>query len=176
MRTLLILRHAKAVGPSPDGDFARGLAPRGRRNAKQFGEWLAATSFAPELALVSPARRTMETADGVFAAFPSKPARRTPPGLYNAEATDILAEVRAVSDDIRALIVIGHNPGVAELAIGLTGSGDAAARSAMSGGYPTCACVVLQFDTTAWQSTLPGAGALLAYVTPSQLDGREADD
>ena len=91
MRTLILLRHAKAVAYSPEGDFNRELAPRGRAQADRLGRWLADKPFAPALVYASPARRTRETADLAIAALPVKPERIDQASLYNADADEIIA-------------------------------------------------------------------------------------
>jgi phosphohistidine phosphatase len=170
MRVLLLLRHAKAVASSPEGDFGRGLAPRGARQSAAFGRWLKGQSFAPDRAIVSPARRTMETTDNVLAALGADVERQAAASLYNARAGDILDVVRDVPDASRRLLVVGHNPGIAELAVALSGSGDPSARDSMARRYPTCACAILRFDIGAWRAIGPGGGELSMFVEPRTID------
>ena len=170
MRHLLLLRHAKAVESSANGDFERELAPRGRRQAETFGGWLAGQSFAPTLIIASPARRTRETADIVVGA-PAKPARRRDdPRLYNSSASDILSIVRATDTNIETLMIVGHNPGIAEFANRLTGSGDATARGKMARKFPPCACAIIAFAGSDWRKLAPGLGRLEEFVTSKSLD------
>ena len=175
MRTLILLRHAKAVAYSPEGDFNRELAPRGRAQADRLGRWLADKPFAPALVYASPARRTRETADLAIAALPAKPERNDEASLYNADADEIIALIRAAPDARARLMVVGHNPGMAEVANFLAGAGDPAALLNLGRKYPTCACAVLQFDG-AWSACGARRGALLSYITPKSLDASEHDD
>ena len=175
MPTLILLRHAKAVTYSPEGDFGRELAPRGRAQAERLGRWLADKSFAPTLVFASPARRTRETADLALAALPVRPARVDAAGLYNADATDILALIRDAPEDHERLMIVGHNPGMAEVANFLAGAGDPAAHLKLGRKYPTCACAVLEFKC-AWSELGARRGALLTYITPKSLDASERDD
>jgi phosphohistidine phosphatase len=175
MRTLILLRHAKAVTHSPDGDFGRELAPRGRAQADRLGRWLANKPFAPALVYASPARRTRETADLAIAALPHKPERIDEASLYNADAADILALIRAAPNERERLMVVGHNPGMAEVANFLAGSGEPAALLSLGRKYPTCACAVLEFAGD-WSEIGARRGALLTYITPKSLDASELDD
>ena len=175
MRTLILLRHAKAVAYSPEGDFNRELAPRGRAQAERLGRWLADKPFAPALVYASPARRTRETADLAIAALSVKPERVDEASLYNADVADILALIRAAPDAQERLMVVGHNPGTAEVANFLAGSGDSAALLMLGRKYPTCACAVLRFSG-GWGEIGARSGALLAYITPKSLDASEIDD
>ncbi|HLY79463.1 MAG TPA: histidine phosphatase family protein, partial [Caulobacteraceae bacterium] len=116
MRRLILFRHAKAEprGPGQD-DFDRPLAARGWEDAAIVGRALAADGFAPDLALVSPARRTAETWICARDAFPRIRAELMR-GLYNAGPDEIRAAIDQVADRCETLIVIGHNPGLHELA------------------------------------------------------------
>ena len=175
MRHLILLRHAKAVATSPDGDFARPLSPRGRLQASNMGLWLATQPFAPDALMASPALRTKATADLVREALAAKPARHDEMELYNAPAETILALARASDTNVASLLMVGHNPGMAELANILCGAGDPRARRAMAEKFPTCACAVLSFDVKTWRSMAPGGASLVAYATPKAL-GASKDD
>ncbi len=175
MRHLLLLRHAKAVVSSPDGDFARALAPRGRAQAEQFGRWLATQSFMPQLAMSSPAARAAETTDLVLAGLSAKPARVDERALYMADAEAILAFARAADAHVHSAMIVGHNPGLAELAFVLTGKGDSRARRVMAEKFPTCACAVLSFAGDAWGSLAPGVCRLEALTTPKSTQTSKSD-
>ncbi len=175
MRILLLLRHAKALPSSPHGDFDRQLAPRGWRQAEKFGRWLAEKSFAPDLVLASTARRASETADAVMSVPGASPERRNESALYNAEAEGILA-IAQMAGAAANVMIIGHNPGIAELALALADDDDKPTRQKMARKYPTCACAILQFGTSGWNKLSLGTGKLLAYVTPASLDRAELDD
>ena len=117
MRRLILLRHGKAESTAASGgDFERGLTDRGRREAAVVGKALATSGCAPDLVLVSTARRAMETWEAAQGWFPSArmaPARQ----LYHASA-DALAEAIDVAwETTRAVMIVGHNPGLHELAL-----------------------------------------------------------
>jgi phosphohistidine phosphatase len=118
MRTLVLLRHSKAVRPhEADTDRVRGLTERGRREAAEAGEAIAKLGIAPKIGLVSPSRRTRETWDIASAAMPWRPRTVILDALYSAGPETIWEEaIEADPDGAEGVIVVGHNPGLAELA------------------------------------------------------------
>lgn len=122
-RTLILLRHAKSDWTGSVPDVERPLADRGRDQAPLAGRWLASRSGRADLAVVSPARRASETWELVSAALPVAPPTRLDDRVYAASADRLLDVVRAVPEDVRSLIVVGHNPGMEELASLLAGEG-----------------------------------------------------
>ena len=131
MHLLILLRHAKAVRPheAPD-DRARSLTDRGRREAAEAGAAIAALGVAPAVGLVSPAARTRETWDLASAAMPWKPQTTVVDALYGAAPDTIWNEARAAGAD--GVIVVGHNPGLAELAAHLVREAHARSKAAQS--------------------------------------------
>src|SRR5579871_6126255 len=119
MRRLILLRHAKAEARSAGlDDFDRALTERGRRDAALMGAVLLREGLRPDLALVSPARRTLET--WRLAAEALGPAREELiPELYDAPAAVIRAAIRQAAGKGETLIVVGHNPGLHEVAVQL---------------------------------------------------------
>jgi phosphohistidine phosphatase len=117
MRTLILLRHSKAVRPheAPD-DYARGLTERGRREAAEAGAAIAALGVTPGLGLVSPAKRTRETWELASAVMPWRPRTMLSDALYGAEAEDIWKAAIAADPMEAGVIVVGHNPGLGDLA------------------------------------------------------------
>lgn len=157
-RTLVVMRHAKA---EQDGttDFDRRLAERGERDARAAGAWLAAQGVEPDAALVSAAVRTHQTWEAVAegAGWDADVASYDE-ALYAAGPESALDLVRGVDDDVRTLVVVGHNPTVAYLAQLLDdGEGDEDASAEMVVGYPTSATTVLEVEGD-WED-LDEAGA-----------------
>lgn len=175
MRRLLMLRHAKAAPLAKgEADIDRPLAPKGRRAAPRMGAYLAAEGLIPDLALVSSAQRTRETWDLVGPSL-GEVAVRFEPQIYEASADRLLALLRGVEDGIGTLLIIGHNPGLADLAGRLTGQGDRAAASRMARKFPTAALAVIEFDVEVWSEAAPRSGRLDRFVTPKTL-GADEDD
>ena len=152
------MRHAKAEQTAPS-DLERPLADRGRADATAAGAWLAEQGWTPDHALVSGALRTQETfacvADG--GGFEVQPELDR--SLYSAAPESVLDLIRLLPDDVRCLLVIGHNPTMGSLAQLLhDGSGDQDAITEMTGDFPTSALALLEHD---------GAWADLAWTTCS---------
>ena len=124
MIRLILFRHAKAVRKASAGDKDRGLENRGRAAAERIGEWMRAQGLRPELALVSDARRTRETFAHAAARLGARPPLRLEPRIYEAACDDLLRLVRPTDPRIGSLLLVGHNPGLADLASALAGGGD----------------------------------------------------
>ena len=169
MKTLYLLRHAKSSWDDPGTpDLDRPLAPRGRRASKRIARHVRQSGIAPELVLCSPSVRTRETLEAVRAAL-GDPEVRFVPELYAASNPALLGAVRQVEPTVGALLVVGHNPGLHELAVRLTGLGDDALRTRLREQLPTGALVTLSFEASSWAGLEPGAGRLVGYVVPREL-------
>ena len=148
MRRLILFRHAKAEprGPGED-DFDRALSPRGREDAAIIGRALAQENLVPDYALISPARRTAETWICARDSFPRIRAELNR-DLYNASADDVRAVIEPVAERCDTLIVIGHNPGLHEVAVELLieASASAAEIEPVAARFPTATAAVYAID------------------------------
>ena len=175
MRRLVLFRHGKAEAAEPGRkDRDRRLAERGRRAAALVGDYLAHHELVPDLVLCSPALRARETWRLAAERLPAPPPQREDDRLYGAEARDLLDVLRQTADDVGTLLVVGHNPGLEELADLLIGSGDAALRAAFHGRFPTGALAVIGFVAPRWVELRRSAGRLDRFVTPKML-GQETE-
>jgi phosphohistidine phosphatase len=167
---LILLRHAKAEKAAPGmSDRDRGLVQRGHDDAARIGAYLAHHELQPDLALVSAARRTRETFESLAAGLPAPPVVDYDDRLYNAGAAAILAVIREAAPAARALIVIGHNPGLHEAARLLVANGEAAARERLNEAMPTAGLAIIDFTGNDWQTLHPRSGRLERFVTPRLL-------
>ena len=174
MRRLLLLRHAKTETDAPSGqDQDRRLDDRGRRDAADIGDWISRHPPCPSRVLVSPAVRAHQTWEIVREAMASQaspPEVEFLPELYGADPTQLLQTIRMASvADPRALLVVGHNPGMHELALTLTGSGDAAAKKALDDNLPTAGLAIFDFATDDWNDVAFRRGKLVQFVSPKLL-------
>ncbi|MEH6951098.1 histidine phosphatase family protein [Nitrobacter sp. NHB1] len=181
MRRLLLLRHAKAESTSPSGrDRDRPLAARGRQDAAELGAWLAGQrSLLPDLALISTAVRARETWDIVQQQISDKvplsdgaPRELAAhlPDLYGAEPVQLLAIIRSLAaEDPERLMIVGHNPCLHELALGLIGRGDTTGRATLAHNLPTSGLVVIDFAVESWDRLAFGNGQLAQFVSPKLL-------
>jgi phosphohistidine phosphatase len=167
---LMLLRHAKAekAGPGTD-DRARQLNPRGHSDAAVIGAYIARHGLQPDRAVVSTAQRTCETWKGLAAELDAAVPAAFEDRLYNAGAQAILAVVKKTPPEVRKLLVIGHNPGVHELARFLIASGDVEAREQLNEGLPTSGLAVIDFAADDWRKLHAHGGRLERFVTPRLL-------
>lgn len=170
MLTLLLFRHAKSSRPAGVGDFDRPLAARGRRAIEEMAARMRAAGYLPDLILCSPARRTRETCELLAPALGCEAPVRLEPDLYLAEAGRLLRRIRAAPDEIRALLAIGHNPGVQELATLLAGAGDRDGLAMLRTKFPTAALAALRFEGKGWSSVAKARGRLEAFMRPGDGD------
>ena len=120
-RTLILLRHAKSDWSGSAPDIDRPLAERGRAQAPLAGRWLATHAGQIDLAIVSPAQRARETWELVSAQLASVPQTQFDDRVYAASADQLLEVVLEVPDDVRTVLLVGHNPGMEQLASLLAG-------------------------------------------------------
>lgn len=174
MRRLLLLRHAKTETDAPSGqDQDRRLDDRGRRDAAELGGWIGRHPSFPDRVLVSPAVRahqTWEIAREAMQALIPQPQVEFLPELYGADPTQLLQIIRhACVTDPRRLMVVGHNPGMHELALTLTGSGDATARKALEDNLPTSGLAIFDFAIDDWNDVAFRRGKLVSFISPKLL-------
>jgi phosphohistidine phosphatase len=168
MRTLYLLRHAKSSwSDSTLADRERPLAPRGRRDAKRMGEHLVEGGIEPELALCSPAVRTRETLERLGGAL-GLVTVRFEEELYAASWTGLLERLHDVPETVASVLLIGHNPGLEDLALALASSGPDLAR--LEAKFPTGALATLAISTATWKELSEGDAVLTAFVVPRELD------
>ena len=163
---LILTRHAKSDWDDPTlPDHDRPLNGRGRRSARALGDWLASRGYDPEEVLCSSSRRTQETWERVAdAVFETRPDLRLEPALYHA-SPDLMLKVLQTAT-APTVMMIGHNPGIAEFA------GMLPARPPLDPQfrrYPTAATLVVDFQTNDWADVRPGDGSVRDFTRP---DGR----
>ncbi|MFZ1092101.1 MAG: histidine phosphatase family protein [Xanthobacteraceae bacterium] len=167
---LILLRHAKSEKAEPGmSDRDRRLNGRGQGDANTMGAYMARHQLTPDLALISTAQRTRETWEHVVAQI----STRSPPifdrRLYNAGGDAILRVIEQTDEAVHALLVIGHNPGLHDLARKLIASGDVESRERLNEGLPTAGLAVIDFAAESWRKLHPHGGRLERFVTPRSL-------
>ncbi len=163
---LILTRHAKSSWDDPaQPDQERPLNDRGCRSARELGDWLASRGYEPEEVLCSTAERTRETwARIALAPLEVRPQVRYEAGLYQASAEKMLAILRTAKAP--TVMMIGHNPGIAELAAMLP------ARVPLDPDfrrYPTAATLVVDFQIDDWSQLRLGEGSVMDFT---RMDGR----
>lgn len=166
MRRLMLLRHAKAERAEPgERDRDRKLTPRGRADAPLIGGYMARHRLIPDVALVSPATRAQETWTLVAASFAKPPRTINEERIYNAGADRLIAVI-AETSKARSLLIVGHNPGMHDLARQLIASGDAQARERVTEKLPTSGLVVIDLAFDDWARLPAHCGRLDRFVSP----------
>jgi phosphohistidine phosphatase len=161
VKQLLLLRHAKSSWDDPSlADEDRPLAPRGRNAAKRISAYMRREQIPVDLVLCSPATRARQTLELV-----------APPGqiliepeLYGVTAAELLERVRRLPDEVAVVMLIGHEPAMRDLAVGLAGrESELAGRKFPTGG-------LARFTVTGpWSMLAPDHAALAAFVIPREL-------
>jgi len=169
MRRLVLVRHAKTEKDSDSGkDQDRRLDQRGLSDSALIATWLSDNHISPDLVLVSTATRTKQTWDVLKEALPKNEVTFLD-DLYLASALEIFRIIRATPARIKSLLIVGHNPGLHEVAWTLMGKAAAADRNALTVNFPTAAIAVIDFPTSDWKKLMPQEGTLSFFVTPRHL-------
>jgi phosphohistidine phosphatase len=175
MLNLILLRHAKSSWDEPLDDYERPLSERGMQAAPRMGAALAALNVKPGLIICSGAARARETLHLVVDQLgPALPEIIYDDALYMASADVLLRRLRALGQHAVAaappvVMLVGHNPGLEELALDLVGSGPTEARARMSAKFPTAGLAVIAFAADNWAGIEPGTGRLQQFLTPQLL-------
>jgi phosphohistidine phosphatase len=162
-RTLLLLRHAKSDYPTGVPDHERPLAKRGMREAALAGNWLRAQAPAIDAVLCSTATRTRETVQRCGIDAPVEYADR----LYDATPGTVIDVINSAPPDVGTLLVVGHEPAMSAVALGLADAqrSNAEAAEAISMKFPTSGIAVLT-TTAPWDRLALSGAALIQFHVP----------
>ena len=162
-RTLLLMRHAKSDYPDGVPDHDRPLAPRGIREAGLAGDWLRANVQAVDAVLCSTATRARQTLANTGIDAPVRYSER----LYGATPGTMIEEINETADTVGTLLVIGHEPTMSALALGLADDDgtDPAVVERISAKFPTSAIAVLSVPG-AWKALELRSAALTGLEVP----------
>lgn len=162
-RTLVLLRHAKSDYPPDAADHDRPLATRGIREAGLAGDWLRAQFRDIDQVLCSTATRTRQTFQQTALSAPVRYVDR----LYESTPGTVLDEINSVPEDVATLLLIGHEPTMSQLALGLAGvrGTDPRAEARVATKFPTSGIAVLRVDGP-WRDLELGGAALVDFHVP----------
>ncbi len=175
MRQLLLMRHAKSSWDDPHlSDHARPLNARGRRAASAMAAAMTGLGLTPDVVLVSSARRTLQTLEAL-GPWDEQPLIEPMDALYLAEAERLATVLAGVAQTARSVLVLGHNPGLHDLALllaagapsGTSRDGPGRDLARLREAFPTGALV--EFAITGPWSTVSGGGRLIRFLTPADL-------
>jgi phosphohistidine phosphatase len=165
MKRLILTRHAKSSWDDPQTpDHDRPLNERGKAAAADLGQWLASRGYVPDEVLCSDALRTRKTFSGIAPALPGTPVLELKPSLYHAGPDVMMAVLRHGKGD--TVMMIGHNPGIAEFAHRLVARTPPSAEFTR---YPTGATLVVDFLAESWADVEFGQGATVDFVVPREI-------
>jgi len=174
MLRLWLLRHAKsAPADSGQSDFARRLAPRGRKACRIIASHLSESGIQPDIVLCSTAARTRETWELISRDLQQAPPARFDDALYLAPAPALLRYLQTKGGRSGSLMLVGHNPGLEELAAALAGSARGDALIRLNQKFPTGGLAELQFALPDWAAIRAGKGKLASFETPARLEPDE---
>ena len=163
--TLILTRHAKSSWDDPAlDDFDRSLNLRGRKSAPLIGRWLVERGYVPDVVVVSGARRTVETWEGMASTMPEATVLERDTALFHAGASTILGVLREQA--AARVMLIGHNPGFADFANRIVLQPP---RHDRFNDYPTAATTVIEFDRESWALVRWGSGKVQDFVVPRDL-------
>jgi phosphohistidine phosphatase len=168
MHRLHLLRHAKSAADDSIDDSDRPLSRRGRDAARLIGEGLPAAIGPVDLVLCSAALRTRQTAVLVLAGFAGPPRILFEDTLYLAAPAALLRRLRRLDEACDTVLVIGHNPGLHDLAVSLAATDSPRYRALAEGKFPTTARASFAIAGS-WTDLSQSRHPLLDYVTPKSL-------
>ncbi len=175
MRRLMLLRHAKSSWDHPGmKDIDRPLAPRGRRAAPLMGRFISRQGLLPEVVLCSSAVRAQQTWALVVAEWDRSGHTASPriemhTALYLASVSYLTSTIKRLDKDVQSVMIVGHNPAMAQLASGLAGYGDSWSMQSMEKKFPTAALAIVDFSIDSWREIRSGEGNLRKFTRPKDL-------
>lgn len=173
MRQLFLLRHGLAQAHSRTGDAGRPLMAKGRAQTQHVAAYLSAQNYRPAYALVSPAQRTMETFhvldDALASVSQHNISMDQSARLYNAEPDIILDEIHSLDDKYESALIIGHNPGISEVALLLARANHTSAHEFMARGFSPSDMAIIDFDVAHWRDIKTDTGQLVDFMIAARI-------
>jgi phosphohistidine phosphatase len=168
-KRLILFRHAKSDWPEGVDDHDRPLSDRGKKAAPVMGVYLEKNKLVPDLVLVSTARRAQETWARACKAIKTAPPVKNTREVYEAGFTKLLDVIRATGPEVRTLMIVGHNPGLEDLARRLMKDAGGEPGQRLREKFPTAAMAMLSFELADWKDIAGETGSLDRFVTPKSL-------
>jgi phosphohistidine phosphatase len=171
LKTLYLMRHAKAGWTdSAQRDFDRPLTPRGEAAAVLMGRFLKAQNIQVDLLLASPAVRNRMTHEQLESSWRSGLPATFEDSIYMANVDTLLGLIQAAPRSAKAVLLLGHNPGMEDLSFKLLHDGDAGGMELLDQGFKTASLAELTFDVADWREIAPKSATLQRFITPRSLD------
>ena len=159
MKTFYLIRHAKSDWDTPTSDFERPLNNKGKRSALIMAKKLHKLNFRPNIIISSPAKRALQTSL-VFANELDYGATNIVFDnlIYEASLDNLISIINNISSIHQNVILVGHNPGITELANYLTGN--------FINAVPTCSVIKVELEVDNWDEVVHGIGLEKFYISP----------
>jgi phosphohistidine phosphatase len=169
-RTLVLVRHAKSRQNYKNvADHDRPLNDRGERDAPYMAERLARRGPRPDRIISSSALRALATAEEFLVALELEAdAMVVTRSIYEAGASELITLVSDLDNDLKCVIVVGHNPTLTDVANTLA--------TEPVGELPTCSVVTLALDSGTWADAKKGAFRLVDFDFPKRGDGHDSSE
>lgn len=180
MKRLLLMRHAKSSWDHADlPDAARPLSKRGELTAPLMGQLMAREGYVPDRILSSTAKRAVQTSSLIIDAFAPKPDYGQLDELYMATPREILTVIGEQGGMANSILMVGHNPGLGDLATWLVNDGKPRDIKRLGEKFPTAALAIIDLPVDQWRDLSDSAirnwsGHLIRYATPRDLEGDQA--
>jgi phosphohistidine phosphatase len=170
MKQIAVLRHAKSRWDDRDlADFDRPLNDRGWKAARRMGREFNHRKFQFDFVLASPAARVRETIDGVQEEFDFAAPIRFEQGMYLASEVHLLGFLRTLPETVQRPLLVGHNPGLQQLVLSLSGNEEDDFQSRVSFKFPTAAFAIVELAAIEWTNVDPASGRITEFIVPSEL-------
>jgi len=171
VKRLAVLRHAKSSWDVPGlDDFDRPLNDRGWKSARRMGRELKARGLRFDYVLASSAVRVRETLEGLSEEYDLGAPIHFEQAIYLAATQTLVSLVRDLPEEVKAPLLVGHNPGLERLVVELTHDDDGGLRDRIVGKYPTGALAVVEFPAAKWSDITPGSCEIVELILPRELD------
>jgi phosphohistidine phosphatase len=166
MKSLYLLRHAKSSWKDPGlNDHDRPLSKRGRQTAKMIAAYLRRTKIAPDLVICSTAMRAQQTLDPIIKAAKKPPKVVLEREIYGGAQRALWEQLWNLPESAKSVLLIGHNPGLHDLALELAHAGLNKLLPPAGGKFPAGAMASFRFDGE-WKALQPHGAVLASYITP----------
>ncbi len=162
MKRLYLLRHAKSSWKDPElADYDRPLNKRGKRDAPFMGQRLKKQGVRPDIILSSPAKRARRTAKLIAQEIDYPPKQiQWLESLYAAGSESMLQIISEIDDGFSQVLLVGHNPGLTDLAERLTGT--------LVDNIPTAGVMAIDFEIESWANMMEGSGTVVFFDYPKK--------
>jgi len=164
MKYLYIIRHAKAEQHvTGKEDYDRNLSNKGRERALKLSKWLNSTSSKIEKFICSSSLRTIQTAEIINNELLEKVTINVESKLYGASEEEILNYLIFLDDSINSIALVGHEPGLRQLAIYLTGGYSKGLEDVLNKHFSTSSAFVIVMNIKRWDQISERIGILSHY-------------